>query len=62
MNYRFYPKFSYRQAWANSVEPDQTPQNAASDQGLHNLPVIQYILNTFASTVDSSYLDLAYLE
>ena len=24
---------------ANSVAPDQTPQNAASDQGLHCLPM-----------------------
>ena len=26
---------------ANSAAPDQTPQNAASDQGLHRLPLIQ---------------------
>ena len=26
-----------RQAWANSVDPDQTLQNMASDQGLHCL-------------------------
>ena len=30
-----------RQALANSVDPDQMPQNAASDQGLHCLPYIQ---------------------
>ena len=24
---------------ANSVDPDQTPQNAATDQGLHCLPM-----------------------
>ena len=29
-----------RQAWANSVDPDQIPQNAESDQGLHWLPLI----------------------
>ena len=28
-----YPKYSDRQIWANSVDPDQTPHNAASDQG-----------------------------
>ena len=28
-------------AWANSLDPDQTPQNAASDQGLHCLPLTQ---------------------
>ena len=29
------------QASANSVDPDQTPQNVASDQHLHCLPLIQ---------------------
>ena len=28
---------------ANSVGPDQTPQNAASDQGLHCLPVFTQV-------------------
>ena len=28
-------------AWANYVDPDQMPQNVASDQGLHFLPLIQ---------------------
>ena len=32
--YRTYLKYSDRQAWANSVDPGQTPQNAASDLGL----------------------------
>ena len=36
-SYRTYTQNSNRQAWANSVDPDQTPQNAASDQGLHFL-------------------------
>ena len=31
---------SVRQAWANKVDPDQMPQNAAYDQGLHCLPLI----------------------
>ena len=30
-----YPKYSGRQAWANSVDPDQTPQG--SDYDLHCL-------------------------
>ena len=30
------------QAGAISVDPDQTPQNAASDQGLRCLPIIQH--------------------
>ena len=41
MNTVFILKYSDRQAWANSVDPDQTPQNAASDQGLHCLKIIQ---------------------
>ena len=28
-------------AWANSENPEQTPQNAVSDQGLHHSPLIQ---------------------
>ena len=36
-----YSKYSDRQVRANSVDPDQTPQNAASDQGLHCLSFIQ---------------------
>ena len=42
--YRSDPKYWDRQAWANCVDLDQTPQNAASDQGLHCLPLLQYIL------------------
>ena len=30
-----------RQTYANNVAPDQTPQNEASDQGLHYLPLIK---------------------
>ena len=30
---------------ANSVDPDQTPQNAASDQGLHCLHLVQEFLS-----------------
>ena len=33
--------YSEKQALANSAEPDQTPRDAASDQGLHCLPLIQ---------------------
>ena len=39
--YCTYSTYSDRQAWANSVDPDQTPQNAASDQGLHCLSLTQ---------------------
>ena len=43
-----YPIFKYwdKQAWANSVDPDQTPQNKASDLGLHCLPLIQQCLGS----------------
>ena len=34
---------SDRQAIANSVDPDQTPQNAASDQGLRLFPLTQQV-------------------
>ena len=34
-----------RQAWANSVDPDQMPQNVASDQGLYCLPFIEQFLD-----------------
>ena len=37
--YLFY--ISERKAWANSIDPDQMPQNAVSDWDLHNLPFIQ---------------------
>ena len=36
-----YTKYLDRQAWANSVDPDQMPQNVASDQGVHYLSLIQ---------------------
>ena len=47
------PYFTYsdRQAWANSVDPDQTPQNAASDQGLHCLPLTRQLDLLKKSTV-----------
>ena len=32
------------QTWANSLDPDETPQIAASHQGLHCLPLIQLVL------------------
>ena len=44
--YSIYRIFSDRQAWANSVDPDEKLQNAASHQGLHCLPLIQPFLDT----------------
>ena len=40
------PKYRGRQAWSNSVDPDQTSQNAVSDQDLHGLSFMQQILDT----------------
>ena len=40
-SYCSYCTYSKRQAWAISVDPDQTPQNAAFDQGLHCLLLTQ---------------------
>ena len=48
--YRTHPKILYRQAWANTVDPDQTQQDVASDQGLHCLPLILQFVNTSAGS------------
>ena len=37
--------------WSNSIDPDQTPQNTASDLGLQYLPNSQNILRTWNSLV-----------
>ena len=50
-DYRIDRIFSDRQAWANSVDPDETPQNAASHQGLQCLPVIQQFLDTRSGSI-----------
>ena len=41
INYRNNPKYLDILARSNSLDPDQTPQNAASDQGRHCLPFVQ---------------------
>ena len=38
--YRIYPKYSDRLAITNSIEPNRTPQNVASNQDLHCLSII----------------------
>ena len=43
--------YSDRQVWANSIDPDQMLQNAASDQGLHCLSLIQQFLNTLTGNL-----------
>ena len=47
--YRVYPKNSDKQVYANSVETDQMPQNAASDLVLHYLHNPVYTSTLFAS-------------
>ena len=44
--YRNYHKYSDRPGSAKSVDHDQTPQNAASDRGLHCLLLIQHFVDT----------------
>ena len=46
LSYHIYYMYLDRQAWANSVDPDEMLQNAASHQGLHCLPFIQQCLDT----------------
>ena len=41
--------YSDKQAWANSIDPDETPQNVASHLGLHSLTLIQQFLDTSGS-------------
>ena len=41
------PKYSDRQAWTNNVDPDQMPQNTASDQGLYLLLHIHQLFYLF---------------
>ena len=41
MIYRIYHMYSDRQAWENSVNPDEMLQNVASHDGLYSLPLIQ---------------------
>ena len=44
--YHIYRKYSCIQAWTNSVDPDQRPQNTVSDQGLNCMLLIQQLLDT----------------
>ena len=46
------PKYCDRQAYANSVDPDQTPQNRASDQGLHCLTSSTILDTSTGSKID----------
>ena len=44
--YHIYPKYWDRKVWVTSVDPDPMLHSAASDQGSHCLPLIQWILDT----------------
>ena len=55
--YHIYHKYWKIQTSANSKDPDQMPQNVASDQGLHCLPFIQQFLDpTIGSKMDVKIL------
>ena len=41
IGYHTYPKYSDRQEYVNSEDPDQTLQNAASNKSLHCFPLMQ---------------------
>ena len=44
--YHIYHMYTDRQASANSVDPDEMPQKAASHQDLHCLRLVQQFLET----------------
>ena len=48
---RIYHMYLDRKAWANSVEPDEMPQNAASHLDLPSLPLIQQFLDTTSGSI-----------
>ena len=50
MGYRICPRYLDKQAWAKSEDPDQMPQNAVSDQGLHCLQLTQQFKGTKTSS------------
>ena len=49
-NGHIYHLYSDRQAWANSVDPDEAPQNVVIHQGVHCLVFKQQFLD---QTLDS---------
>ena len=51
--YRNDPKFSDRQVWANSADPDQTAEQ--SDQGLHCLLFRLRLSDTFLNCKATSF-------
>ena len=53
--YRSYTMGSDSPTCANSVDPDQMPQNVASDQGLYCLPLIHPCLDTRGIKLNRHY-------
>ena len=52
-------RYSYRKKaklFANSGDPDQTPQNAASDLGLHCLPISRLGVSRLQRVKKASYI------
>ena len=44
------PKYWNRHAWTNNVDPEQKLQNAAFDQGLHYVSLIQQFLDALTGS------------
>ena len=61
IEYRIYCEHLDRHAWTNSADPDEMPQNAASHQGLHYLPLIQQFLGLHYLPPIQQILGLHYL-
>ena len=58
-----YPKRKTAELFANSGDPDQTPRSAASDLGLHCLPIILlrvYRLKWVKNDMATRYIILDY--
>ena len=50
------------QAWENSIDPDETPQNAAFHLGLHCLALIQLFLDTRLGSTLSFKFQIKYVK
>ena len=61
IKYRNNSKYWDRYAFANCVDPDQTPQNAASDQGLHSLPYIQQYFRLIKKLCNGLFQNLEHI-
>ena len=48
--YRINPKYLDRQAWANSVDTNQTLYNTMSDLCLYFLPLIEHLISIWTDS------------